>query len=129
MAVSVLNYTTKTVNDRLIRSSLTVTAGDDDYNAAAFTVPIGTTLTLVVAASAVGTGSTVAKLQGSVDGINWVTLKDIIMDSDSAGDLIAAGAIAETHLPSTHGSWPYYRLASDMAASNGSAYTAWILQG
>ena len=130
MATSVLNSALKTVADRAIRTFVTVTIGDDDYAGAAFSVPVGTPLTLVVGCTTCGSGTTTAALQGSVDKITWVTLKDIVMDSDLSGaDLAAAGGKAETHLPSTGGDWPYYRFYGDMAASNGSAYTACILQG
>lgn len=131
MAVSVQNYSMKTVNDRLIRNHITVTAGDDDYACTGFTVPVGTPLTLVCAASVVGTDTTLIKLQGSMDNTNWVTLQTITMDSNLGGttELAAAGAYAKTHLPATGGDWPYYRLFSDGTQANGSTFKACIIQG
>jgi len=128
MAVSTLNFALKTINDRAVRTSVTVVANDDDYAGAKFSVPKGTPLTLVVAATAAGSAGTVFSLQGSVDGINFATLKDINVQT-STGDLTAAGVLAETHLPSTGGSWPWYRLHINSTQSNGSAGTAWILEG
>jgi len=128
MAASTLNFALKTVNDRAVRSCVTVTATDSDYTGTAFQVPIGTPLTLIVAATAAGSSGSNFKLQGSVDGINFATIKDINVVT-STGDLQAAGVLAEVHLPAVTGDWPWYRLYIDNNTSNGSAGTCWILQG
>ncbi len=128
MAVSTLNFAgPKTVNDRLIRQSITFVAGDDDYTGSSFIIPAGKSLTLAVYASAVGSSGTIVKLQGSMDNSNFVTVKDINVKTNT-GDITAVGGKSETHTPSTGGDFPYYRIAIDSNSSNGSTGVAFLIE-
>ena len=129
MAVSTLAFTSKTVNNRLVRSAVTFAAADDDYTGDAFTVPVGRLLTLVATAvGAPGSAGTTVNLQGSVDGVNYATVKTITLKA-SSGDIIAAAtSLAKVFNPASEGDFPYYRLFIDNAASSGSSGKCWILE-
>ena len=126
MAASTLNFAAKTVNNRLVRTAVTFAINDESYTSAAFTVPVGRLLTLV--ATAIGTAGaigTTVYLQGSVDGVYYVSLKSISIKADG-GD-IAVGSIAKVLNPATDGDFPFYRLFINNHAS-GSAGKCWILE-
>ena len=129
MATSTLNFAAKTVNNRLVRTAVTFAAGDDDYTSDIFTVPVGRLLTLVATCiTTLGSAGTNVKLQGSVDGVNFATVKQIDIKA-STGDIIAAGAsLAKVFNPATEGDFPYYRLSIDNNATNASAGRCWILE-
>ena len=129
MATSTLNFAAKTVNNRLVRTAVTFAAGDAPYTGTAFTVPIGTMLTIVATATAApGSTGTTVNLQGSVDGVNFATVKTVTLMA-STGDITAdATSYAKAFYPASGGDFPYYRLFIDNAASGGSAGKCWILQ-
>lgn len=128
MAASTLNFAgPRTVEDRLIRQSITFVDKDDDYTGASFTIPAGKSLTLAVYASVVGSTGTIVMLQGSMDNSNFVTIKDINVKT-STGDILAVGGKAETHDPATGGDFPYYRIAINSNSSNGSTGVTFLIE-
>jgi len=127
MAVSVLNKALQTIQNRTVRQAITFTAADDDYTGSSFSVEPGSLLTLVVYGSDVGSAGTKVHLQGSVDNVNFLTLKDINVKT-SDGDIATAGSLAESHNPSTSGDYPYYRVFIDNNTLNGSTGKCWVLQ-
>lgn len=125
-----------TVEDRLVYTGISVPANHNttEKTSDIIVVPKGTPITLVVTMTTKTDVASQVYLEGSIDKVNFFKLKTIEADGNgSTSDMTTTNGlltIAKTHVPATYGDFPYYRVATDAAASSGACVlTAALLIG